>query len=59
MATPLPKVSVAEGIEIIEVDEGIIAAIDHGEWDRNGLHGLTLIDAYAGVQSLEHAAGLG
>ena len=50
-----PQIGVGDGIEIVEIDDTIRAAVDYGEWDRTAFHDQSLIRAFSGTRSFEEA----
>src|SRR5262249_3875843 len=55
MALALPEVGVGDGLEIVEVDHRIRAAVHHRERNRAGFHDPALIDAFSGAGGLEES----
>ena len=53
MAAGFPQIGIRDGIEVVEVDEGIPAAVDHGERDQTAFHDQTLIHSFSGTRRLE------
>jgi hypothetical protein len=53
MTASFPQIGIAKRIKVIELDEAILAAVDHGKRNRICLHGLSLIDAQSGARRLE------
>src|SRR3979411_1748161 len=50
-----PQIGIGDGVDIIEVDQSIGAAVHHRERDRAALHGQSLVDAFAGARGLEQS----
>ena len=53
MTVPLPQIAIGDGIEVIEIDEPIRAAVHHRERDWAAFHDQTLVNAFSGACGLE------
>ncbi len=53
MTAAFPQIGIRDGIEVIEINDAIRAAVHHCERDRTALHDQTLIHALSGTRGLE------
>jgi hypothetical protein len=53
MTVPFPQIAIGDGIEVIEIDEAIRAAVHHRERDWAAFHDQTLVNAFSGACGLE------
>src|SRR5258707_2766035 len=53
MTVSFPQIGIGKRVKVIELDEAILAAVDHHKRNQVRLHDLSLINAQSGTRRLE------